>query len=145
MTDMNYGLVVYGASSQIVLQLRDRVPNESTLKKIIDSASPNSGDSSLAKGLEVAKMLFDGTQRKDVRKILVVITDTETGNDKNTIRSLVDSLTNQNVHVIPVAIGDTARKDLNQDIDGEDVIVVSRDDRDKKIAEIIMKNVTSGK
>lgn len=145
MTDMKYGIVVYGASAKTVLQLRDIVPTDATLKRIIDSASPNSGDSSLSKGLDAAKILFDGSQRKDATKIVVVITDTGTGDDKEVIRNQIEVLMNQKVHVIPVAIGEAARKDLDQDVDSEDVIVVSRDDRDKKIANIVMKNVTSGK
>ena len=92
-----------------------------------------------------AKILFDGSQRKDATKIVVVITDTGTGDDKEVIRNQIEVLMNQKVHVIPVAIGEAARKDLDQDVDSEDVIVVSRDDRDKKIANIVMKNVTSGK
>lgn len=145
MKEMNYGIVVYGATASSFLQLRDRVPNEFTLRKIIQSVSPASGQPSLSKGLAEAKRLFDGSSRKDARRILVVITDTRTGTDKEAIQQQMSLLTGRGVHVIPVAIGNDAFGDLNQDIGGEDVIVVDRDDRAKKIAKVIMRNVTSGK
>lgn len=145
--EIKYGIVVYGSTATAKLRLRDRIPNESVLKRLISGVSPNPGIASLSRGLAEAKILFQtsDSSRKDARKILVVITDTRTGSNKNAIMREIRDIYDKDVRVIPVAIGRNALADLDNDFKDVDVVVVKENDNPKKMANTIMKNVTSGK
>ena len=145
--EIKYGIVVYGSTATTKLRLRDRIPNDEVLKRLIDDITLNTGIASLSRGLEEAKTLFDGLDmsRKDARKILVVITDTRTGTNKDAIQREIRDIYNKDVRVIPVAIGGDALRDLDNDFKEVDVVVVKGDENPKKMATTIMKNVTSGK
>jgi hypothetical protein len=145
--EIKYGIVVYAGTATTKLQLRDRIPDDTILKRLIENITPNSGIATLSRGLEEAKRLFEssGDSRKDARKILVVITDARTGSDKEVIQREIKDLYGKDVRVIPVAIGRSALTDLDNDFKAVDVVVIKAEDHPKKTANTIMKNVTSGK
>ena len=80
--------------------------------------------------------------RPDAKKVLVVVIDKKSDNTEDDVRKAAVLLENNNIRVIPVALGSEAdvAELTNATVDDDDVIKADKDDDPEKIAdEIIMK------
>ena len=131
----------------LILQLRlvDTFEDDNSLKRFIDSLPSSSGMAALDKGLLKAQKLFNSQQaRKEASKVLVVITDGETGTNKEAIKMAAKDLIKNDVKIIPVAIGSDPEKELDNEIPDESVIKTNVTDDPRDIADLIMDKVTAG-
>lgn len=86
-TNVRYAVIVYGKTTTTVTHFREFIPTLGLLKERIETAPRSTGGSALDKGLDEAKMVFEKwSTRVNAKKILVVITDSESGVAKNDIR-----------------------------------------------------------
>lgn len=86
-TNIRYAVILYGKTPTTVTHFRSVLPTVALLKQRIDTAQRALDGSALDKGLNEAKMVFEKfSKRPNAKKILVVITDSESGVSKNDIR-----------------------------------------------------------
>jgi hypothetical protein len=85
--NIHYSVIVYGARPVIVTSFADAIPTAAVLKRRIEAAPREQGGAALDRALEEAKKIFEGRGgRANAKKILVVITDVDSGVSKNDIR-----------------------------------------------------------
>ncbi|KAK3733125.1 hypothetical protein QZH41_003235 [Actinostola sp. cb2023] len=86
-SNIRYSVIVYGSIPVLVTHFRDPLPIPELLKRRIEKAPRGTGGAALDRALDEAKRVFERySTRPNVRKILVVITDADSGVGKNDIR-----------------------------------------------------------
>ena len=102
-SNLRYSVMTFGDSSKILAPFGERSPDEITT--IIESVMPSSGTPDLENALVEAKKLFDGVgARPDAKKILVVIIDSRSGNEKVDIIEAAKPLITSGCWIVPVAV-----------------------------------------
>ena len=102
-TNLRYSVMTFGDSSKILAPFGERSPDEITT--IIESVMPSSGTPDLENALVEARKLFDGAgTRPDAKKILVVIIDSRSGNEKVDIIEAAKPLISSGCWIVPVAV-----------------------------------------
>ena len=93
----------YGDIPKILAPFAERSPDD--LKAIIQSVMPSSGTPDLEKALLEAKKLFDGAgARPEAKKILLVVIDNKSGNEKVDIIEAAKPLISSGCWMVPVAV-----------------------------------------
>ena len=109
---LRYGLIVFGNQAEQILNFGEELNNINSLKTYISLSKRQPGEPDLQKGLEEARQLFDQrSMRPGVKSVLVVIIDKKSVSNPESVREAVKPLEEQNVKVIPVAIGQLADAD----------------------------------
>ena len=102
-TNLRYSVMTFGDSPKILAPFAERSADD--LKTIIQSVMPSSGTPDLENALLEAKKLFDGAgARPDAKKILVVIIDSKSGNEKVDIIEAAKPLITSGCWMVPVAV-----------------------------------------
>lgn len=80
-------MIVYGKTPTVVTHFRNVLPSPDLLKRRIDATPRASDGAALDQALGEAKKVFEQySTRPQAKKILVVITDNESGVSKDNIR-----------------------------------------------------------
>ena len=102
---LRYGLIVFGRDAAQILSFSEE-SDLNSLKAKIKSAPRPFGEPNLQKALEKAKQLFDSEPAQpDVKKVLVVITDKKSTSRPEDVKKAVIPLEDEDVKIIPVAVG----------------------------------------
>ena len=113
---VRYGIIVYGASVIRVVDFNSTFPiSASDLKTAIDKQPALIGGPFLKGALQEAFRVFEETVgRPGAKKVLVVITDKNSGAPPKTLATAVRDLEDKGVLVISVGVGeDVKRSELN--------------------------------
>lgn len=111
---IQYSIVVYGDQVIRVVNFNHTFPpNANELKAAIDAQAPLSGGPVLNDTLQEGFQIFSETMgRPNAKKVLVVVTDQNSGADKNSLATSVRPLEDNGTLVISVAIGAVNRSEL---------------------------------
>ena len=102
-TNLRYSVMTFGDSPKILAPFAERSPDD--LKTIIESVMPSSGTPDLENALLEAQELFDGAgARPDAKKILIVIIDSRSGNERVDIIEAAKPLITSECWIVPVAV-----------------------------------------
>lgn len=103
-TNLHYSVMTFGDRPKILAPFAEnRSPED--LKRIIESVMPSSGTPDLENALLEANKLFDGAgARPDAKKLLVVIIDSKSRNEKVDIIEAAKPLITSGCWVVPVAV-----------------------------------------
>ena len=102
-TNLRYSVMTFGDSPKILAPFAERSPDD--LTTIIESVMPSSGTPDLENALLEGRKLFDGAgARPDAKKILVVIIDSRSGNQKVDIIEAAKPLITSGCWIVPVAV-----------------------------------------
>lgn len=118
------------------------------IKTYFNSISRPSGEPNLEQALSEAKKLFDqASPRPNAKKVLVVIMDKKSSNKYQEIDVALKPLKEDDVKVVPVAVGTDASLDELKNITSaeEYVVTVEKSTDPVKLAEKVMIKVTKGK
>ena len=143
-----YALITYGDTPKTRFRFSANFRSLDHIKQFVKAVPRSSGGSALDKALKQAEVVFDSAgARPRAQKVLVVITDKESGRSPDDVKAASEVLENKGVKVIPVAIGNEAdRKELqNITSDKENVIAVPPSEKPEKLGQDIMTKVLKGK
>jgi len=113
---IHYSLIVYGGSVERVVDFNHTFPpSASDLKAAIDAQLPIGGGPFLEGALQEAFKVFNETEgRPDAKKVLVVMTDENSGADSNSLSTAVKPVEDLGVLVLSVGAGsDVSRTELS--------------------------------
>ena len=144
---LKYGVVVYGDNAKTVIDFQQVFPKEEDLKQYLSSVTPETGGSSLDKGLAQGEQLFaSGGTRPNARKVLVVFTDKKsTGNELMALAEAKE-LRDQGIKVIAVALGSESDVAELKDVatDGRHVIRAKKTDDSETLATEVVELAFKG-
>lgn len=107
MNKIRYGVIVFGSSASIKVSFGDDFPTDEDLKNVITILSGSNERPALDEALKKGKELFDeAPERPNVKKVLVVITDTKSTTKLDNLKPIAKMLQDDGIKVIPVVIGD---------------------------------------
>lgn len=144
---IRYSVIVFGSRAIQKVGFDSAISDPDKLEELVSSLVAISGDSALDKALEKALESFKGSvSRPNARKILVVITDHESGLEENEIVTKAKLLGQGNIRVIAVAVGDLADQQELEAVasDKRDVLSVSNSVQPSKLSKDIMVLVLTG-
>jgi hypothetical protein len=119
-TDAIYGAIYYGKTPEVILPLREQ-SRDKKLRNVIEGLTWKEEGESLPEALEKANDMFKKGSRPLSRKVLVFFAN------KDPEQSLDNSskmLVNNDVKVIPVAVGDAIDPDSLRKTNPKNVVVV---------------------
>lgn len=104
---IHYSLIVYGNSTARVVNFNHTFPpSASDLRSAIDAQPAISGGPYLEDALQEAFDVFNETEgRPDAKKVLVVMTDENSGADSNSLSTAVKPVEDLGVLVLSVGVG----------------------------------------
>ena len=140
----HYSFIVFGNQVIRVVNFNHTFPpNANELKAALDAQAPLSSGPILKNVLLEAFRIFNETiDRTNAMKVLVVITDKNSGANKDSLAMSVRPMEDNGVLVISVAIGDVNRSELLViSPSPPDVISVDRDVEPLTLAERIMGRI----
>ena len=104
---LRYGVIVFGSRASSKIRFGDVLPRDEELKTIVGSLSGPKEPPALDEALKKGKELFDNAdERPNARKVLVVIVDKKSTSRLDELRRGAKRLEEDEIKVIPVAIGD---------------------------------------
>ena len=107
MNKLRYGVIVFGSRASSKIRFGDVLPRDEELKTIVGSLSGPKEPPALDEALKKGKELFDNAdERPNARKVLVVIVDKKSTSRLDELRRGAKRLEEDEIKVIPVAIGD---------------------------------------
>ena len=114
---IHYSIIVYGSRAFRVINFNHTFPpSANQLKTAINTQPPLSGPPVLTDPLEETFRIFNESGRPKAKKVLVIMTDNNSGTDRNALVTAVTKLENdikpKGVLVISVAIGPVNRSEL---------------------------------
>lgn len=139
-----YGMTVYGDEAIPVVKI-GQIQDTKQLGTFVDQLSWPGEGTSFEEGLVQAEKLFDESDNKNPRKVLVLFVNDRTDVDLSTLKELVDRLMAKGIELRVIAVGDrTDDSQINVLTDGsEDVVVkVTETERPTDVAERL-RNVTA--
>lgn len=106
LVSIRYGVIMFGNSASTYIPFSQTFPDKIALTTLLDSFPPLRGGPDLRKALEEAKTLFDqATARPNAKKVLAVIIDNKSINNRNEIEEPAKVLEDDDVQVVPVGVG----------------------------------------
>lgn len=145
---IHVSLLVFGDNAARKISFKDQFSSPENLKSFINLIPKRSGGPVLGEALQEAVNLFksDEGARPDVKKILVVITDKKSVSTEAQIKSAKMALSNNNISVIAVGIGNAV--DPNElkiaSTHDKNVITVTKDEDTETLAERIIRKARQG-
>ena len=119
-TNAIYAVIYYGETSEVVLPLKEKARDEK-LRKVIENLTWKEEGKSLPEALEKANDMFKHEGRPLSRKVLVFFT---TENPERPLDNSSKLLEDNDVKVIPVAVGDAIVPDILRKTNPKSVVVV---------------------
>ena len=145
---IRYSVILFGSQARQVVGFDSSITKPAQLEAYIRSLDRLSGGSAIDKALEKAMESFrEGITRPNARKVLVVITDNDSGLKTGDIVTKARLLEERNVRVIAVAVGDTADQQELEAIasDKRDVLTVPTSVQPNALSKDITVLVLTGK
>ncbi len=145
---IRYSVIIFGSQARPVVGFDSSITDPVELEAYIRALSPISGGPALDKALEKALESFkESVSRPNAGKVLVVITDKESGLQADDVVAKVKPLEERNVRVIAVAVGDGADQQELESIatDNRDVLNVPTSVEPSALSKDIMVLVLTGK
>ncbi len=145
---IRYSVIIFGSQARQVVGFDSSITDPAELEAYIRALSSISGGPAIDKALEKALESFkESVTRPNARKVLVVITDNESGLQASDIVAKVKPLEETNVRVIAVAVGDAADQQELESIasDNRDVLPVPTSAQPSALSKDIMVLVLTGK
>lgn len=145
---IRYSVIIFGSQARQVVGFDSSITDPAELEAYIRALSPISGGPAIDKALEKALESFkESVSRPNAKKVLVVITDNESGLQAVDIVATVKPLEERNVRVIAVAVGDGADQQELESIasDNRDVLNVPTSVESNTLSKDIMVLVLTGK
>lgn len=107
MNKLRYGVIVFGSSAAIRVSFGEQFADDEELKTFITLLSGVNEPPALDEALKKGKELFESAkERRNARKILVVIADKKSTSDLEKLKDSAKVLEEGGIIVIPVGIGD---------------------------------------
>ena len=112
--NIRYSIILYTNSVLRVVTFNYTFqPSAEEIKASLDAAAPLGGVPDLAQALQESSRIFNETKdRLSATKALVIITDKNSANDKDTLVTAVRPLEDKGILVISVAVGSVNRSEL---------------------------------
>ena len=145
---IRYSVILFGSQASQVVGFDSSLTKPAQLEAHIRSLDRLSGGSAIDKALEKALESFKaGITRPNARKVLVVITDNESGLEAVDIVAKAKLLEKRNVRLITVAVGDSANQQELESIasDKRDVLTVPTSVQPNALSKDIIVLVLTGK
>ena len=145
---IRYSVILFGSQARQVVGFDSSFTKPAQLEAYISSLDRLSGGSAIDKALEKALESFkEGIMRPNARKVLVVITDNESGLETGDIVAKAKLLDKRNIRVITVAVGDSAGQQELESIasDKRDVLTVPTSVQPNALSKDIIVLVLTGK
>ena len=145
---IRYSVVIFGEQARQVVGFDSSITDPAELEEYIRSQSPIRGSPAIDKALGKALESFkDSVTRPNARKVLVVITDNESGLEAGDIVAEVKPLEERKVRVIAVAVGDAADQQELESVasDNRDVLTVPTSVEPNTLSKDIIVLVLTGK
>jgi hypothetical protein len=143
---IHYSIIVYGSQATIHRNFGDRIPDPDSLKRLVSALPLSSGGSSVDKALEKAKQVYEGFGvRPDAEKVLVVITDKDSGLSISELKAAAKPLEKKGIRVIPVAVGSEVDPDKIGAVSTYYKVIAAPENEDpNKLGNEIMKRALKG-
>lgn len=131
---IHYSVIAFGDTVVRVVDFNHTFPpTANELKAAIDAQLPLAGGPVLVNALEETRRIFNETKaRPNARKVLVVMTDENSGADEKTLATAVRPLEDDNILVISVVTG-AANRSESLVISPNPLDVISTDDNQDPI------------
>lgn len=139
---IRYALLTFGDTVRREVNFTLDLPDPDALQRALESASQPSGDPDLQRALEEAKMMFkQAPSRPGAKKVLVVIMDKKSTSDPDEVEQAAKPLEDDNIKVVPVAIGSEASlPELEKTTTNKKFMVTAGKDEDPvRLGEEIMR------
>ena len=142
---LRYSVIVFGSTPTIKVSFSDLFANKDQLKTLV-AAVPRSRGSNLAKTLQEAKNMFQGSAGVDTNKILVIMTDRKSDSGEKELAKNVKELEDEGVTVLGVVFGDQSNQDELEKIvpNKQDVIKQGSGVESNALAGKIMERALKG-
>lgn len=142
---IQYGVVVFGNTPTVKVRFTQPV-NEEQLKNILLSTTQNSGGSNLERALEAVRNLFESSPRPEAKRVLILVTDTQSDSNIEDVKSSAESLWESRIKVIPVAFGPEAQPGEIKvtTVDEDDLIDALNNNNTDGIAKEIIDKALAG-
>lgn len=144
---IRYSVILFGAQAKQVVGFDSSLTKPAQLEAYVRALDRLSGGSAVDKALEKALESFKkGITRRNARKVLVVITDNESGLETDDIVAKAKLLEKRNVRLITVAVGDSANQQELESIasDNRDVLTVPASVQPNALSKDIIVLVLTG-
>lgn len=109
--NIHYSVISFGAQTQKVVDFQDTFPDDDALISQLERLPAVAGTPDLDSALAEARRVFQGPgARVGAKRILVVMVDNRSGSTEEDILRLAKILEDEDVKVIPVAIGSSVER-----------------------------------
>ncbi len=141
---IRYGLLVYGDDATVVVHLKNNTDADQ-IQEQLKTIVPSVGGSSLDKALETAAEMFtEAGDRQDADRVLVIMTDKNSGLDEDVVVGATKPLEQMAVKIIPVVVGDDVKPKEFEIVTSKGNIITTKKDKDPEdLSEEIMERVIS--
>lgn len=141
---IRYGLLVYGDDATVVVHLKNNTDADQ-IQEQLKTIAPSVGGSSLDKALETATEMFtEAGDRQDADRVLVIMTDKNSGLDEDVVVGATKPLEQMAVKIIPVVVGDDVKPKEFEIVASKGNIITTKKDKDPDdLSEEIMERVIS--
>lgn len=144
---VHYSLATLGDKLNIALKFNLQVDSNAQFMAYVDSIPNVRGGSDLAKALEQSPSMFaeENGGRPTAKKVLVVIIDNKPDSSENDIEDAVSLVKDAGIRVIPVALDQADKMELEAvTLVEEDVLKPTNDETAENIAKDIMDRALNG-
>ena len=137
------GVIVFGGEVDTSISIQSNLDN--SLQADVGRLLPKFGVPDLKSALSVAKNVFQTSGRTNARKVIVVISDRRSGSSQEDIEAEVDRLTEENIVLISVVVGNEADPKELKKFTPHEVTKTTPDENPKELGEKIIILVLKGK
>ncbi len=141
---IRYGLLVYGDDATVVVHLKNNTDADQ-IQEQLKTIVPSVGGSSLDKALETAAEMFtEAGDRQDADRVLVIMSDKNSGLDEDVVFGATKPLEQMAVKIIPVVVGDDVTPKEFEIVTSKGNIITTKKDEDPEDLSVeIMERVIS--
>lgn len=147
LVSIRYGVILFGESATTYIPFSRTFPDEMALLSSLDLPQRLRGEPDLQKALEEAKTMFDqATPRPGARKVLAVIVDNDSSNNKSEIKEAAKVLKDDDIQVIPVGVGPNVDDEELEIMTGnkKNVIKTDKDGDSSSVGEEVIMKIHEG-
>ena len=108
-SNIRYALLTFGDTVNVEVNFTSDMPSVEALREALEKVTRPSGEPNLEAALQEAKMVFkQSTPRAGAKKVLVVIMGQKSASGAREVKEAARPLEDNNIKVVPVAIGPQA-------------------------------------
>ena len=147
LVSIRYGVLMFGNSANTYIPFSQTFPDKIALTILLDSFPPLRGGPDLRKALEEAKTLFDqATARPNAKKVLAVIIDNKSINNRSEIEEPAKVLEDDDVQVVPVGVGPNVDEEELETMTSnkQNIIKTDKNGDPSRVGEDIIQKIREG-